>query len=463
MAAGLILGLLADQHGILSPEAAWRGLRASQILFGATPSLRSLGYDLPPLPTLLELPLAVLPGLRSTPVPGSIVAGAAAVIAALSLLTLLRGLGLAAWLSAGLVAAALLHPLTLYGVATGSGDVLGVALLLVGVRFLLDWVRTSNSIPLVAAAFAIGFAGLARYDLVVVAATLTAVVAMLTGPAPGQRLAFAIAFGTPAAAILGLWLVLNALATGNPLTFAAEQYTTALAAPATTPHTQSWILSTFGPFLLMAPAVVPALLGAVAACSRRAARPALVLVMPIVTVPLAAMAGTLVGRAPVGLMDALPLVWLSGALLGAVLPRWSALALPLVALGAAGAVAPILSLLESPMWRPERDLAATIRKESTGRDVLVDDRRDVLPVFLTGEPAHFVAPADPDFGSISSNPRGRVRLVLVHSPAGDGLGPSQQTWPRVAAGEIPWAELVGEWPVSGQPTERYRLFRVRAG
>src|SRR5207244_11956892 len=58
MAAGLVLGLVADQHGILSPEAAWRGLRASQVLFGAIPSLRSLGYDLPPLPTLLELPLA---------------------------------------------------------------------------------------------------------------------------------------------------------------------------------------------------------------------------------------------------------------------------------------------------------------------------------------------------------------------------------------------------------------------
>jgi hypothetical protein len=34
--------------------------------------------------------------------------------------------------------------------------------------------------------------------------------------------------------------------------------------------------------------------------------------------------------------------------------------------------------------------------------------------------------------------------------------------PGLETGGVQWAEQVGEWPVSGDPTGKYRLYRVKA-
>jgi hypothetical protein len=233
VAAGGGLGVAAERLGIVSAEGAWRGLRAAQVLFAAPPSIESLGYDLPPLPTLLQLPFAVLPPLRFSTLPGSLVASAAVALAAWSLWSTLRRLGRGRWIAAAATSMLVLHPVTLYAVATGSGDVLAVALLLLALRLWLGWLWTGSLVPLVAAAFALGFGCLARYELIWVGMGLTGGVALLAGrhhatrePAgavsqPGARLALAIAFGTPVGFAVGLWLLLTALATGNPFSFVA--------------------------------------------------------------------------------------------------------------------------------------------------------------------------------------------------------------------------------------------------
>jgi hypothetical protein len=472
--AGCALGVLADQRGILTAEAALRSLRASQMLFGVAPSIESLGFELPPLATLLQVPLVLLPPFRSSALPGSIIASGALATAAWALLGSLRGFGLGWKLAGLLVCAVVLHPLVLYATATGAGDVLGLALLLVGLRLVLAWVRESNSIALVGGAFAFGLAGLARYDLLAMSAALTFVIARLAGSAPGQRTAFAIAFGTPAAATLGLWLVLNGLATSNPLTFAARA-ASALAPPPASLHTQAG--SSFPPVLLMAPATVPAAIGAAAVCARFARRARVVLVVLVAS--LAALIAPVVGAAlrevPLTLMDGLPLVALSVLLMGALatqaedLGRWAPVTVGVALASAVAAVGPMATRVESgagygafmmtlaggspaPMWSAERELASTIRQASTGRDVLVDDRRDPLPVLLTGEPSHFFAAADPDYAVVRSDPLGQVRLILVHAPGDeDGL-----------YGNASSSELLGDWPISGDPTGHYRLYRVTA-
>ena len=307
------LGAAYQSAGLLTAETAWRTLRANQVWFGGMPSLRSLGYDLPPLPTLLQLPLVLLPPLRSSPLAGAIVASLAAVLLGWSVLQALRGLGLNGWAAAGLTAAVLLNPLLLYAVATGAGEVLGVALLVLGLRLVLDGVRDErNSLPLFGGAFAVGLAGLAAYELVLVAAALTVVVALLVGRQPGQHLAYAIAFGTPTAAALGLWLLVNGLATGNPFTFIVH------GAPAST----RWYVNngnSLAQFLLIAPVMIVALPGAGALLARgdRQARPALVLSVAALTLGGWIAADALAGGSP-GLLWGLPLLPLSILLLAAV-------------------------------------------------------------------------------------------------------------------------------------------------
>jgi hypothetical protein len=110
------------------------------------------------------------------------------------------------------------------------------------------------------------------------------------------------------------------------------------------------------------------------------------------------------------------------------------------------------------MWSSEQALAAAMRQQSQGRDVLLDDQHAFLPAFFLAEPGHLIATADRDFGAVLSDPRGRARLVLVETPGqGDAINAA---WPRLYAGGVAWAEQVGEWPASGNPTTRYRLFRV---
>jgi hypothetical protein len=114
----------------------------------------------------------------------------------------------------------------------------------------------------------------------------------------------------------------------------------------------------------------------------------------------------------------------------------------------------------SPMWPSEQALGAALRQQSRGRDVLLDDARDALPAFFVQAPGHLIATADPDFGAVLSDPRGRARLILVQTPRGEDQ--VNAMWPRLYAGGVPWAQQAGEWTVSGDPTSRYRLFEVRA-
>jgi hypothetical protein len=332
-----------------------------------------------------------------------------------------------------------------------------------------------NSLSLFGGAFAVGLAGLAQYELVLVAAALTLVVAVLVGRQPGQHLAYAIAFGTPTAAALGLWLLVNGLATGNPFTFLLH------AAPAST----RWYIqndNSLAQFLLIAPVMIVALPGAGARLARgdRQAGPALVLSVAALAVGGWIAADALAGGSP-GLLWGLPLAPLSVLLLAAVarpLERHSgwpmllamavlaSVSLPLASLATrdesgeaySSFVAVLTGHAPSPMWASEQAVGATLRQQSHGRDVLLDDRRDTLPAFFVRAPADLIATADPDFGAVLSDPRGRARFILVQTPGGEDQ--VNAAWPRLYAGGVPWARQVGEWPVSGDPTSRYRLFQV---
>jgi hypothetical protein len=115
------------------------------------------------------------------------------------------------------------------------------------------------------------------------------------------------------------------------------------------------------------------------------------------------------------------------------------------------------------MWSSEQAVAGALRDGSQGRDILLDDRRDAVVALLIGEPDHLIATADQDYGPAISDPRGRARLILVQTPGPDDQPPLDHlnaVWPRLFRDGAPWAQLVGEWPVSGDRLGRYRVYQV---
>jgi 4-amino-4-deoxy-L-arabinose transferase-like glycosyltransferase len=477
------LTVLVERAGILAYAAAVRNLRANQVWFGGMPSIGSLGFDLPPLPTVLQLPLVLVPALRSNALAGAIVASLAALLLGWSLLGALRRLGVGGGAAAVLTLAVLLNPLLVYAVATGAGDVLATALLVLGVRLVLDWAHDErHSLALFGGAFALGVASLARYDLVLAAAALTGLVAVLSGRRPGQQAAYAIAFGTPAAAMLGLWLVVNWLATGNPLTFVAHAARVVPAGYAASVGNGNRLAH----FVLIVPVMILGVPGAGALLARGGRQARAVLVLGVVALAVVGWiaADALAGGSP-GLLTALPLVPLSVLLLATLARALSGRAAWPLLVGVSGLVsvvvpfaalaaraepgegyAAVVELLTgrsvTPMWSSEQALGTALREQSGGRDVLLDDERDALPAFFVGAPGRLIATADADFAAVLSDPRGRAPQVLVQTPGGGDDDQINAAWPRLYAAGVGWAQQVGEWPVTDDPTSRYRLFEVRA-
>jgi hypothetical protein len=276
---------------------------------------------------------------------------------------------------------------------------------------------------------------------------------------------------------MGLWLLVTWLATGNPLSFVGHTLAAGNQSHVRNPNS-------LAQFLLLAPLMIVALPGAGALLARgdQQARPALVLSAASLAVAGRVLADALAGGSP-GLVSALPLVPLSALLLADVArPLRGHRVWPLV-LGAAAlacVVAPFQALASrdepgegysrfaslvtgqgsQPMWASEQALGAALRQQSQGRDVLLDDERDPLLAFFVQAPDHLIATADPDFGAVLSDPRGRARFILAQTPGSDDH--VNAMWPRLYAGGVPWAQQVGEWPVSDDPTSRYRLFEVRS-
>lgn len=480
-AVGLAAGSLANALGIVTAEVALRTLRASRVLFGPEVSLRALGFDLPPLGTMLLVPLTAVPALRTTTVPAALLGAAALALAAWSLLSALRALGVGRATSLALAAAFTLQPIVLYAAAAGAGELLAAALLLLAIRLLLAWLGGGGLIPLAAAGFVLGAATMARYELVLVAMTIAAAV----GPAAAvrgsarreERIANVIAFGSPIVFSLGLWLLLNALVTGNPVRFL-------LGGPDLAPPATAAPLVPAAAAAFLAAGMLAA--AAAALPSRRLRRTVTVLAFAAGPVLVAAAVSALLPDLSPDPERGLAAVGLGTLLVGAAIvgagggrgPAWGAVAIAIAATlplslasgeqrdsgrGYARFMAPRDRSMDA-MWPAERELGTVLRAVAGEGLVLVDERRDYLPAFFAGRPEVLVAAADVDVRGVLADRMGRVRFILVRTPAPSAAlerSAVNRALPGLYEGRLSWAELVGTWPVTGWPGQSYRLYRVR--
>ena len=463
-AGGLALsvGLWLRSLGLFSAAAAMIALRSSAVFFGAPRGIAALGFDLPPLPILLAMPLATVPALRWDPTLAVLVSAVAAGVAAWWLAGSLRALGLGAAVSVLVALGVAVSPVWLYAAAAGSGSVVASALLVAALRLHRRWQATGEALAVLASAFAMALAALARYDLAVVGCAVSVLIAVGPRARPqdprDERPAFAIAYAAAILGTLGLWLVTTGLVAGDPLAFVARASEAVAAPPASQPPYHVLLV------------VLPALAAAIVALATRRAT-GTVLATAVVTG--CAVAASVVSGSPLSLDAVVPLVPLTALLAGEIVAgrrlAAPALAVALPALVAAGALALAVSSdwgeahraaldelrgRAAVMWTGEREAAAFIRARHG--TVLVDARVDPVVALLVGSP--LLVDADGPAGRVAGHPD--TDLVLVRTPTGRGSSEvTAAEWPTLYQGGVPWARELGSWPVSGEPAE-YRLYAV---
>lgn len=220
MAAWIAFGL-GTSLSVLLVDGAWRSVGADLVLRGASPGLAAPTAGGPPLQALLQMPVGLVPGLAGTILPGVLVASVAAALVTRWMYRLLRGVALLNRATAlALTTAFAAHPVLLYAVVTGSGEVVAAALLLAATHVSAVALARRNVWLAALAAALLGMAGLARLDLLLLGATLLPMAAALLAAPKAtleERLATAVAVAMPLLFPLGFWLIVTLLEPGAPV------------------------------------------------------------------------------------------------------------------------------------------------------------------------------------------------------------------------------------------------------
>jgi hypothetical protein len=212
----------------LSGDGVSRVAIANRILFSRDPHLAAVGFVWSPLPNLVLLPLVpfkfLWPALVQQAFAGNIVSSLFMAGAVWQLLGLLQEIGVKRAMRLALTVCFALHPMiVLYG-ANSMSEAQFIFFLLLVVRYLMRWVRTNESGPLVVTGLGLGLAYLTRYEAVAAAVAVIPIVAIASymrniGNRAG-RLTLAVCdcliACTPIAAAFVLWAFASWLITGVP-------------------------------------------------------------------------------------------------------------------------------------------------------------------------------------------------------------------------------------------------------
>ncbi len=221
-----IVGELVISNGhVIDFNAVDRLSRAYMVWWNEPPKLAAIGLSLTPMPTLLDLPFALIKPLATSlaalPVISAIPAGGtlAMLNAAFARSSMSRALRYSALLLFGL------NPLFVYYAGNGGGTSLGVFLLTAALASLVAWEVNRSTRHLVGAGVAICFAGLTYYPLIAfgVVLALVIVAARAHDDVPAAKLeSAAIVYLTPFAYAVMVWVLLNAIILGSPFGWLEE-------------------------------------------------------------------------------------------------------------------------------------------------------------------------------------------------------------------------------------------------
>ncbi len=480
--------------GLFVTDAMARTRSAWQVFFSAEPKLTNVGFVWSPLPTILQLPLVLLPPLRIDGLSGNLVTALMGAATAVLLNILARREG---WLRAArylLVAAFALNPMIFFYSANGMSEITLIFFSVATLFLYVEWCRTHRRLLVAAMGTTASLAFLARYDALVLAAALVAVLYLhgLTDPGHkrGEAEGTAITFLAPVGYVVLMWVYFNWSIMGDPLYFATSPYSNAGQIKyqmAVLPYIAEmkgdlfrtvWVnLEQLGwlfpPFLLFS-------LGALGLAAWRRDLLGFGLVALAWSFSIFTWLNVFAGQSALFLryfILAIPAAFVLGIWIVPRLPRaqFPATAAVLLLLASSAVVSGLAmeratewgqwndifmrALLRNEKvdtWAAERELARYINEQVHGQEVLVDDFQGYRVIFFSGHPEYFYTPADRDFHETLRQPYGKVTYILVSSSELEGsLNQVNIAYPTLYA-------LGGSWVKLEKEIWVWKLYRVVA-
>lgn len=194
------------------------------------PQLSLIGFADPPLPAVLQLPIAGLfPDLSTSGYAACVVMAVAAGSALLALNALLAELGLARRARYVFVAAWQFNPLVLYWAASGRAEILLALLMMLGLRQIVRWRGSGLHRDMLLAGLLLSLVAVVRYEAIffVLAVSLGIGVLLRTEDnVDGAQIeGMLIAFTLPTVYVAGLWVLAKWAIVGHPFAFWADTFT----------------------------------------------------------------------------------------------------------------------------------------------------------------------------------------------------------------------------------------------
>ena len=477
--------------GIFVTDAMARTRSAWQVFFSAEPRLTNVGLVWSPLPTILQLPLVLLPPLRVNGISGNLVTAVMGAGTAVLLNSLARSEG---WPRIGrflLVTAFALNPMVLFYSANGMSEMTLIFFSVWTILLWLDWCRTRRRVLLIWMGVACSLAFLSRYDALVLATILCILVFWFSRRDPerkrGEAEGSMLAFAAPVGYATFMWVYFNWTIMGDPLYFATSPYSNAgqinyqLAVlpniaemkhdlPRTAGAILQQLWQLFPPFILLS-------VGLAVLVARRRDPVGLGLLAVAWSFPLFTWLNLFMGQSALFLryfILAIPTAFLLGVWIAPRLGHFKLAGSSIVLLLGLSAVITgltmeqasdwgqwndifIRSLLRNErveIWAPEKELASHINGRVHGREVLVDDFQGYRVIFFSGHPEYFCTPADGDFQEVLRHPYGKVTYILSSSRELEGsLNQVNIAYPTLYANG-------GSWVVLEKESWVWKLYRV---
>ncbi len=461
-------------------DAIARTLNAWMVFFSTEPKLSNMGFVWLPLPTLLQLPLILIPPLRTYGLAGNVLTALVGAGAATILYALMRHYGFPRWQRILWLGVWVLNPMVWLYSANAMSEIIAIFCLLLGWYHWDRWVSTEDTFNLVGMSLAMAMWFLTRYESLLFAGALLVLIALhlwRKGAPWGQVWSSALLYGVPVAGTVALWLVVNWAIMGHPLYFAMGSYSPGTEAPllvagdpALVPL-RSNVLAVIRTIMVRSWKLYPgAGLGAafliIVAVWRRSWALAGYLLFPLAFLA-SAVYNDLFGFPLLSLryfILVIPLgalLWVEGV--RGLKPRntWAALLGAAVLAGSIPFTAQAMlesqkgieenyainALLGRPvpdLWANDRLMARYILEHAGYREVLADPREGSNVIFFAGRLDRFVLPADSDFKRILQAPYGQVRYILAIEKNPELLlDQIAETYPELSyQDDVGWARLV---------------------
>lgn len=215
------LWVVADLH-VVSFETLDRLNRALMVWHNDPAKLSAIGFDFPPLATLLITPLAIF---RTFVTSMAAVPVASAVFAALAMVafnTMMRRALVVAPLRYALLLALAVNPLVLLYATTGTRDFIWIAFVVTALGSLFGWYITADVRFVMLAAIAYSVAALAGYSSLtffVLSAIMVGAILARLGADGVEVEGTVVGFSAPTVYVVALWTVFNFILLSNPFSW----------------------------------------------------------------------------------------------------------------------------------------------------------------------------------------------------------------------------------------------------